>query len=150
MFGFGIRVSGVWSIVVIGRYGGFWLQILRLMPRPGSASAPLVRVSLFAFCLPVFGLRSSVFGFRFLVFGFRFSIFGFQILGFGFIVQGSLVVEGCHAPIRWVESVGCAKGTQVPMAQGRSTKIISMIKWIRTSRYSISNSLFVRPGLTRQ
>ena len=29
------------------------------------------------------------------------------------------------------------------MAQGRSTKIISMIKWIRTSRLSIKNSLSV-------
>jgi len=27
------------------------------------------------------------------------------------------------------------------MAQGRSTKIISMIEWIRTSRLSIKNSL---------
>ena len=27
------------------------------------------------------------------------------------------------------------------MAQGRSTKIISMIQWIRTSRLSIKNSL---------
>ena len=26
------------------------------------------------------------------------------------------------------------KGIQTPMAKGRSTKIISMIKWIRTSR----------------
>ena len=33
------------------------------------------------------------------------------------------------------------KGIQIPMAQGRSTKIISMIKWIRTSRLSIKNSL---------
>ena len=87
MSGFGIRVSGVWSIVVIGRYGGFWLQILRLMPRPGSASAPLVRFSLFAFCLPVFGLRSSVLGFRFSVFGFRFSIFDFRFSDFGFRVH---------------------------------------------------------------
>ena len=31
------------------------------------------------------------------------------------------------------------------MAQGRSTKIISMIKWIRISRLSIKNSLS-RPG----
>ena len=31
------------------------------------------------------------------------------------------------------------------MAQGRSTKIISMIKWIRTSRLSIKNSLSVSP-----
>jgi hypothetical protein len=29
------------------------------------------------------------------------------------------------------------------MAQGRSSKIISMIEWIRTSRLSIKNSLFV-------
>ena len=28
------------------------------------------------------------------------------------------------------------------MAQGRSTKIISMIKWIRTGRLSMKNSLF--------
>ena len=33
------------------------------------------------------------------------------------------------------------KGIQTPMAQGRSTKIISMIKWIRTSRLSRNNSL---------
>ena len=29
------------------------------------------------------------------------------------------------------------KGTQTPMAHGRSTEIITMIKWIRTSRLSI-------------
>ena len=33
------------------------------------------------------------------------------------------------------------QGIQPPMAQGRSTKIIWMIKWIRTSRLSIKNSL---------
>jgi len=33
------------------------------------------------------------------------------------------------------------KGIQTPMAQGRSTETISMIKWIRTSRLSIKNSL---------
>ena len=33
------------------------------------------------------------------------------------------------------------KGIQTPMAQGRSTKIISMIRWIRTSRLSIKKSL---------
>ena len=33
------------------------------------------------------------------------------------------------------------KGMQIPMAQGRSTRIISMMKWIRTSRLSIKNSL---------
>ena len=29
---------------------------------------------------------------------------------------------------------------QTPMAQGRSTKIILMIKWIQTSRLSLKNS----------
>ena len=33
---------------------------------------------------------------------------------------------------------------QAPMAQGRSTKIISMTKWIRTSRLTIKNSLSSR------
>ena len=33
------------------------------------------------------------------------------------------------------------KGTQTPLAPGRSTKIISMIRWIRTSRLPIKNSL---------
>ena len=33
------------------------------------------------------------------------------------------------------------KGIQTPMAQGRSTKIISMVERIRTSRLSIKNSL---------
>jgi hypothetical protein len=32
-------------------------------------------------------------------------------------------------------------GIQTPMAQGRSTKIISIIQWIRTSRLSIKKSL---------
>jgi len=32
------------------------------------------------------------------------------------------------------------KGIHTPVAQGRSTKTISMIKWIRTSRLSIKNS----------
>jgi len=35
------------------------------------------------------------------------------------------------------------------MAQGRSTKIISMIKWIRTSRLSIQNSLSLESGRSR-
>ena len=33
------------------------------------------------------------------------------------------------------------------MARGRSTKIISMIKWIRTSRLSIKNSLSLKGHL---
>ena len=37
------------------------------------------------------------------------------------------------------------KGIQPPMAQGRSTKIITMIKWIRANRLSIKNS----PSLDR-
>jgi len=47
--------------------------------------------------------------------GFRVSKFGYQAIG--------------------------RTGIQIPMAQGRSTKIISMIQWIRTSRLSIKNSL---------
>ena len=39
------------------------------------------------------------------------------------------------------------KGIQTPMAQGLSTKIISMIKWIRTSRLSIKNSLSLGCGV---
>ena len=35
------------------------------------------------------------------------------------------------------------KGIQTPVAQGRSTKIISMIKWTRTRRLSIKISLSV-------
>ena len=33
------------------------------------------------------------------------------------------------------------EGIQTPMAQGRSTEITSMMKWIRASRLSIKNSL---------
>jgi len=33
------------------------------------------------------------------------------------------------------------KEIQPPMEQGQSTKTISMIKWIRTSRLSIKNTL---------
>ena len=39
------------------------------------------------------------------------------------------------------------KGIQTPMAQGRSTKTISMIKWIRTSRLSRKNALSPNPEL---
>ena len=45
---------------------------------------------------------------------------------------------GGHQDEEWG---GCGRGIQAPMAHGRSTKIISMIKWIRTSRLSIKNSL---------
>ena len=36
------------------------------------------------------------------------------------------------------------KEVQTSMAQGRSTKIISMMKWIRTSRLSMKNSLSLK------
>ena len=36
------------------------------------------------------------------------------------------------------------KGIQTPIAQGRSTEIISMIKWIRTSRLSMNSSVSLR------
>ena len=35
-------------------------------------------------------------------------------------------------------------GIQAPMAKGRSTKVILMIRWIRTSRLTIKNSLSFR------
>ena len=38
------------------------------------------------------------------------------------------------------------RGIQTPMAQGRSTEIISMIKWIRTSRLSIKISITLGSG----
>jgi len=41
---------------------------------------------------------------------------------------------------------GYLKKGMTPIAQGRSTKIISMIQWIRTSRLSINNSL--SPGVS--
>jgi len=43
-------------------------------------------------------------------------------------------------PSRKVDIGYLAKGIQTPMAQGRSTKTISMVKWIRTSKLSIKNS----------
>ena len=39
------------------------------------------------------------------------------------------------------------QGIQTPMAQGRSTKIISMIKWIRTSRLVVKKELSLSEGL---
>ena len=49
----------------------------------------------------------------------------------------------CPAPpTHLTQCMGVEHGIQTSMAQGRSTKIISMIKWIRTSRLSIKNSLF--------
>ena len=45
-------------------------------------------------------------------------------------------------PAFFVDSIPqVEKGIQTPMAQGRSTEIISMIQWIRTSRLSIKHSL---------
>ena len=38
-------------------------------------------------------------------------------------------------------------GSQTPMAQGRSTEIVSMIQWIRTSRLSIKKYLSPPPAL---
>ena len=41
----------------------------------------------------------------------------------------------------WELGFRVTMSVQTPMAQGRSTEIISMIKWIRTRRLSIKNSL---------
>ena len=45
----------------------------------------------------------------------------------------------------WSTTCPAAKEFQTPMAQGRSTKIMSMIKWIWTSRLSIKNPLSAWP-----
>jgi hypothetical protein len=42
---------------------------------------------------------------------------------------------------RWILGY-LEKGIETPMAQGRSTKVILMIKWIRTRRLSVKNFLF--------
>jgi len=47
-----------------------------------------------------------------------------------------------EAHTEWTVAQGyLEKGIQTPVAQGRSTKIISMIMWTRTSRLSIKISL---------
>jgi len=45
-----------------------------------------------------------------------------------------------HSGYEFQHSASTEKGIQSPMAQGRSTKVISVIEWIRTSRLSIQNS----------
>ena len=65
---------------------------------------------------------------------------GFDCEGEGFGLQGSgftvLMAQGSGLRV-W----GLEKGIQNSMAQGRSTKIIPIIKWIQTSRLSIKNFL---------
>ena len=88
-----------------------------------------VRGSGLAFRVSVcFGLRVLEFGFRNSGFRFGDSGFGFRNSGFELRVQTRVLPAGCA-------------GIQTPMVQGRSTKIISMIRWIRTSRLTIQNSL---------
>ena len=41
------------------------------------------------------------------------------------------------------------KGIQIPMSPGRSTEIISIIGWIRTSRLSIKDSPSVRERMSQ-
>jgi len=43
----------------------------------------------------------------------------------------------------WLQ-VNLEQAIQTPMAQGRSTKIISTSKWIRTSKLSMKHSLSLR------
>ena len=77
--------------------------------------------------------------------GFRVQGAGFRVHGSGWRVQG----WGCHRPHRQFVLVrpgryilGCLeKRIKTAMAQGQSTKIISMIKWIWTSKLSIKNYL---------
>ena len=58
----------------------------------------------------------------------------------GWTVKAVSVKGGTYLPSRLVLGF-LDKGIQTPMAQGRSAKIVSMIKWIRTSRLLIKNSL---------
>ena len=58
-----------------------------------------------------------------------------KIWSLGSTVQSS----GFRLPTRFLE-----KGIQAPMAQGRSNIIISMSKWIRTSRLLLKNSLSLK------
>ena len=62
--------------------------------------------------------------------GLRFGVWGlgFGDWGFGFECQGRGMVDSGFG------FGDQGKGIQTPMAQGRPTKIISMTKWIRTSR----------------
>ena len=62
-----------------------------------------------------------------------------QIDGSVPLTQHVILRQGCTAG----ESIQgyLENRSQTPMAQDRSTKIISMIKWIRTSRFSITNAL---------
>ena len=59
--------------------------------------------------------------------------------------QTALGTRRCSSAASWALSRKVdirlhGKGIQTPMAQGRSTEIIYMIRWIRTSRLSIKNS----------
>ena len=56
----------------------------------------------------------------------------------------SLVLESAPLPL------ALEKGIRAPMAQGRSTNILSMIKWIRTSRLSTKTSLPGRSNTLRK
>ena len=78
------------------------------------------------FRVPGSGVRVQGSGFRVQGSGFRVPGSGFRVLGSGFRVPGS----GFRV-----------QGSAPDAAQGRSTKLMSMIKWIRTSRLSIKNSL---------
>ena len=53
-------------------------------------------------------------------------------------------IAGCSATAPCVRQAlhHSKKRIQTPVPRGRSTKIISMIEWIRTSRFSTKNSLF--------
>ena len=54
-----------------------------------------------------------------------------------------ITTTSSHVPILRGRQISgyLKKGIEIPMEQGRSTVIVSMIKWIRTSRLSIKNSL---------
>jgi hypothetical protein len=74
------------------------------------------------------------------------SLLSLQVLEGPWALSTIINNSFCFATTNYLQSVLTAyleKGIQTPMAQGRSTQIISMIKWIRTSRLSIKNSYLI-------
>ena len=59
------------------------------------------------------------------------------------LIRNCLLLEMVnHLHESLLQACGLPRRIQTPMAQGRSTKIISIMKWVRTSRLPIKKSLF--------
>ena len=53
-----------------------------------------------------------------------------------------------HLRVVFVKLISLQTEIRPPMAQGRSTKMVLMIEWIRTSRLSTNDSPFDTPGVS--